>query len=964
MALNDLKDVFIGIDEHGIIKKWNAAVEVISGISKEETIGKNADQFFSPGVFKKTIFEHHFEVTDNWVEIITSHSADGITASFRNIEHWKETDLEINEFQMLAFDLFNFTPVPLWVYDTSTLKIIAANRAAINDYGYTHEEILSCTIKVLWPPSELEIMEEQMNTKVKNRSINEGNFKFIKKSGEIIDVSVKSRPLNSWGENIRIVKASDITYHKFLSDIEKLERNILELNSRGMTTSIELLQAYTLGIESLIPGMKCAVMKIKNNRIYNWASPSLPQFFKDYIEGIEIGINAGSCGTAAFLKQRIIAQDIATDPRWADFREVALKANLAASWSQPIISSEGKVLATFAMYYSVQKKPDATEISLIERASSLLTVILEARRNTHLLKDATLLMSQGQELAHFGNWSWNIQKDVVTWSDTLYQIYGLKKGEFDATFEGYQRLLHEDDRERIVAIIQSVFETTADTQFEERIIRPTGEIRHLKSWAKLKFDENGAPLKMIGACLDITESKKVELELEASIARYSDLFHLSPQPMWVYDVDSLQFLDVNDAAIRQYGYSKQEFLDLTIKDIRPEEDLDFINDVMRNRVKKGFFHAIPSRHRKKSGELILVDTKANSIIYNGREARIVLAIDNTEQIRTEEALKLSERRFKSLIQEGADIIVILDPLGNYIYASPAAEKALSLERNDLIGRNMREFVHPDDLEIYLKEFASLSTQHQVEFKPYRLIGAHGKILWRESIMTNLTEDPAIGGIVVNARDVTQQMENQIRTKELLERYNTVSKATSDTIWDLNIDTGTVIWSNGLSEVFGHKSLIGTYQWWYEHVHPDDITGITDIVENHVNNKEPRWTCEYRFKCGDGSYKSVLDRGFLLFDENGKLMKMIGAMQDITEHVKYTEDIEHRNERLREIAWQQAHLVRAPVARILGLLQLAEHEETKPAELKEYLDLIKRSAMEMDGVIKDIVAKAQDEKRGL
>lgn len=872
-----------------------------------------------------------------------------------------KTEIEIREFQKLAFDLFNFTPVPLFAYDSVSLNIIAANQAAIFEYGYTSEEILALRVQALWLPADYSKMEELLRITVKNRSTNRGNFKFVKKSGEVIDVWIESSPLRSWGDDTRIMMARNVTQTVLLSKVEKLEKEILALNSENNITIEELLLVYVQGIEALLPGMRCSVMQIRNHRMYSWAAPSLPKEYNEAMEGMEIGDQVGSCGTAAFLKQRIIVEDIANDYRWAAYRDIASAADLGASWSQPIISADGTVMATFAMYYADPKAPDANAVNLIERAASLLKIILENRRNVGLLKDATFLMSQGQEMAHFGNWSWNILKDVITWSDTLYEIYGLTREGFEATFPAYLELLHPDDREKVMDSVKYVLETKSDIVFEERIIRPDGELRYLKSWGKLKLNEEGTPVEIIGACLDITESKLIEQELEASTARYSALFHLSPQPMWVYHLNTLRFLDVNEAAIRHYGYNREEFLKMTIMDIRPVEDRNMIEEIIKQ-IEPGTFHASPSRHLKKSGELILVNIQGNSIAYNGCDARIVTAIDYTEIIKAQDALKASERRFKTLIQEGADIIFILDTHGNYTYASPSAEKGLKLEPGHLIGRNTFEFIYPNDLPQYLKDFGLLEIQQRVEFKPFRYLDVHKNVCWGESIMTDMRDDPAIGGIVVNARNVTARMKNELRVREMLDRYNTVSKATSDTIFDVNIVSGEVVWSRGINEVFGYTGVTATYEWWYDHVHPEDIDRVTAIVQANMDNKEARWFSEYRFRCADGRYKSVLDRGFLLFDDLGKPVRMITAMQDITDSVKHVQDIELRNQRLREIAWDQAHLVRPPLARILGLLPLIEDTGNSAAENQELLDMVRHSALEMDEVIRSIIKKAEKEKR--
>jgi len=285
---------------------------------------------------------------------------------------------------------------------------------------------------------------------------------------------------------------------------EFLERRVLALNSTAGVLIDEVLVNYVEGIEQLFPDMHCSIMKVKNQHIYSWISLSLPEAYLTQIDGVEIGDKVGSCGAAAFLKQRIIVSDIRNDLRWEGYKQYALAANLLACWSHPILNSSDEVIATFAIYYSEVREPNYDELMVIERASSILKIILESRQREEDLSDAAILMAQGQELAGFGTWYWDISKNIVTWSDSLFKIYGLEKGSFKATFEAYLDLLHPEDRDMVYDNVQIILKEHCSIAFEERIIRPDGEVRFLKSWARLKC-EDGLPVKMVGACLDISE---------------------------------------------------------------------------------------------------------------------------------------------------------------------------------------------------------------------------------------------------------------------------------------------------------------------------------------------------------------------------------------------------------------------------------------------------------------------------
>lgn len=126
-------------------------------------------------------------------------------------------------------------------------------------------------------------------------------------------------------------------------------------------------------------------------------------------------------------------------------------------------------------------------------------------------------------------------------------------------------------------------------------------------------------------------------------------------------------------------------------------------------------------------------------------------------------------------------------------------------------------------------------------------------------------------------------QNNDEIRESNERYDIVAKATSDTIWDWKIQEDAFIWNKGIQGVFGYnKEDVGkTSKWWFDRIHPEDSIKMSIKLYSFIEQKTEKWQDEYRFKCADGSYKYVFDRGFLVKDENGIVIRMIGAIQDIT-----------------------------------------------------------------------------------
>ena len=138
---------------------------------------------------------------------------------------------------------------------------------------------------------------------------------------------------------------------------------------------------------------------------------------------------------------------------------------------------------------------------------------------------------------------------------------------------------------------------------------------------------------------------------------YRLLFEKNPHAMWVYDLDTLRFLEVNEVAIQRYGYSREEFLRMTIKDIRPPEDLPKFMEALRA-VRENIQQSGVWRHCKKDGTIIHVEITSHTLDYAGRRAVLVLAQDVSEQVRAEQALRDSEERFRALTEGSAAAICL------------------------------------------------------------------------------------------------------------------------------------------------------------------------------------------------------------------------------------------------------------------------------------------------------------------
>lgn len=756
--------------------------------------------------------------------------------------------------QPLFEEIFQEFPVPTIILQADTLDftILEVNEMFLSLNGRSREALIGEGFFQCYPHpamvSEADIDNVRLSLQKvlkEKRTVRDDIQKYTQnfardQQSPVFYLQATNRPvLGRSGEIKYIIRSlKDVTEtvstqikDKLLSDLEHLEKTVLELNSTAGVALEEVLRIYLEGISDIFHPMTCAIMRIKNCRMYNWVSTSLPSSFQAGIEGLPIE-NSGSCGMAAFQKQMVIVSDIANDPLWTEYRELALNENLRACWSYPIISSSGEVMATLGMYYSTIKEPSEEELKVVVRTASILNVIIEHRFSSEMLEETHFLMKQSQELAHFGNIDWDLTSDELTWSDELYIIFGVDP-DTEVSMEKHFEWVHPDDRSRVKEAISHLLKTKKDQIFEERIITPQGETKYLRTWVRIKTNDNGTPIRMIGACLDITGSKETEaklvaneqrlrnildsqtnyvvriglnfkyqytnkkfaedfaldeqedlkgmdalrtvredqkeqvsevinkciahpgkvisieleklsphfpdkatfwhfvcltdsdgapyeiqgigidiserkkaeeerklktLELEASEKRYSDLFHLSPQPMYLFDTGSLQFLDVNNAAIKQYGYSKEEFLSMTIKDIKSQEEQSRLDKEMglakQNNV--DFYHAIFT-HFTKEGEMIHVDLHSNLIPYKDHSARLVLASNITDRLEYLKTLEVQNKKLTEIAWTQshvvraplARIMALIDLIKNY--------PELNEENEELLGYILTSAVELDQV---------------------------------------------------------------------------------------------------------------------------------------------------------------------------------------------------------------------------------------------------------------------------
>jgi len=194
---------------------------------------------------------------------------------------------------------------------------------------------------------------------------------------------------------------------------------------------------------------------------------------------------------------------------------------------------------------------------------------------------------------------------------------------------------------------------------------------------------------------DVTEARTREARLEEGEAKFRYLFLHSPMPMWVYAVDTRRILEVNDAAVAAYGYPREEFLGLTLYDLRPAEDAERLDRYIDDKKMNGLY-AGEWRHRYRDGRIAEVDVYLHDIEFDGQAARLSLMMDVTERNRM-------ERESRRIFETSEDLILVTDGYGRFVRVSPSCRRLLGCAPEEMVGRLASEFVVPEDLETTREE---------------------------------------------------------------------------------------------------------------------------------------------------------------------------------------------------------------------------------------------------------------------
>lgn len=824
------------------------------------------------------------------------------------------------------------------------------------------------------------------------------------------------------------------------------------------------------------------------------------QFFKSRhgLDISELPIELSFCTYALKAPQEFfIVEDARKDKRFKNNPIVTEKPNIVFYVGIPLISGGDNVLGTLCVIDHKPRKLEPKQLEALKSLANQVVHLFELRKNRMDLKEiGNNLAVQSQRLSHIidvtriGTWEWDVSSDKIIVNERWAEMLGYTLSELSSMdIKKFQNFIIPKEAQSYMSMIDACFKKRSEfCEGDHRFLHKNGSIVwiHVRGQV-VSWSAKGLPLLMAGTHTDITERKNTETQfniiannIPGAVFRY--MLHSN-------ETDELQL--VSDGATKLWGFSAKEVMrnnDL-IWERYDKKDLKTHRRLIRKSAENLSFWEHEWRYHHPDGKIHWQKGFGNPIrIEDGNTIWDSIVLDITSDKENELEIEQSEMRFKALVQNGSDLIAILDFEANYHYVSPTSTTILGIPPEVFIGKNAFEFIHQDDKESVNSNFLRLKTQKQIVIKPFRFKHGDGSWRWVETIVLNLMDNPAVNGLVANSRDVTERILTQkklikseayyrglyesqtnyvIRTdmegnytytnKKFVEEFGwmypdseilgkscmpsimdydhkktqeIVGQCISEpgkvfkieidkpyqegkiltTLWDflcitdpegipseiqcIGLDISERVKSEkALKE--SEKRYSDLYQlspqpmWVYDMVTLEfldvnnaaiqhygysykefmnmtlreirpksEISKLETIPKHRQENGKYYFHGEYIHKKKNGEEIIVGIRTNKIFYKGNEAK--VALVIDITERVNHIRAIEAQNKKLKEIAWTQSHEVRAPLARIMGLVALLKAEDVSVVEKEQILNYLMVSANELDTVIGKIVNTAYQE----
>ena len=545
-------------DAEGRYVKVNKQFEKVCGVKNEDLVGRLPADIFQSEVSSSTR-EHDLSILNSGKaelreEIIKfssdTHTRTLLTAKFpvfnddgevnglgaivTDISEHLSTKENLRKTNVLFSQAESLGNIGHWCWDIVEDKLISCSHQFAQIFSMTVPQALDyftnteAIIHLIHPADQQYFRQGKYDV---NGYPIEGDleYRIISPSGDTrhihtcreIELDGDGEPFQSFG-TIQNVTTKNQTKLR-----DQSRAQLLELVANGKPLPV-IMAAAVNSVERENPAMLCSVLLLDDagTHLLNCAAPSIPSFFNKAIDGIEIGLGVGCCGTAAFTNKRVIVEDIQSHPFWTNFKELAIQANLAACWSEPIRSANGDVLGTFSIYHCNAHYPTKANLLTLQQTADLVSIAIEKNQADATLKSSENRLRLALAVTKHAWFDLNIQTGEALTSSEYSKLLGYNSSNFHSDFQGWENSIHPDDHDLVIANYKRCLSHGCEFSTEYRRRTKSGAWLWFKTVGEItEFSSSKQPLRMVGIHTDITELKQAEEDLK-HIAHYDLLTDL------------------------------------------------------------------------------------------------------------------------------------------------------------------------------------------------------------------------------------------------------------------------------------------------------------------------------------------------------------------------------------------------------------------------------------------------------
>ncbi len=838
--------------------------------------------------------------------------------------------------------------------------------------GKTVAQALGRDDTALFPAQQAEMIRANDHRVIAENRIQTFEERLASVDGERTFLATKGPLRDADGRVVGMFGISrDITGRKRAEEILAAQNQVMRMVADGAPLPA-ILDTLARSIEALVPGMLASILLLDAEGIHvrHGAAPSLPDDFVRGVDGQRIGEGAGSCGTAAWRRETVIVEDIAGDPLWDDYRELALAHGLRACWSTPILAMDQAVLGTFALYYTAPMGPTESHRRLIDAAASVAAVAIVRSREAEALAESEATYRSLFENSMDAVLLTTPEGRILAANPEAQRLFGRDEQELRAI--GRAGVVDASDPRLAAALAER--EASGRFRGELTFVDRDGRTFPAEVSSLMFKSKDGRRLSSM-ILRDVTKRKAAERALRESEARFRGFIENASDIIFGLNADGvLNYVSPNWQELM--GEAPGEAVG------RPFESYVHPDDVAMCRIRlaaalateagAGVEYRVFGRNREVRWHFtrgsLLRDAAGDAIGYQG------IARDVTERKLAEVAMREQGLFLETLMESVPVPLFYKDAQGRYLGCNRAFEELSGVDRSQLIGKSVFDLFPSDLAEKYHQMDADLFARPGVQVYEWKLPRKSGAI---RSVVFHKASFPGAGGSVAGLIGAILDVTEREATEAQLRKLSLAVEQSPESIVITNIDAEIEYVNDAFLRATGYSrdEVIGQNPRF---LHSGQTPAANYTALWQALSQGQPWKGEFYNKRKDGTEYVEFAIITPLRQPDGSVSHYVAVKEDITEkkrmgseldaHRHHLEDLVERRTAELVAAREQAdaasrakssflanmsHEIRTPMNAVIGLTHLLRRSGAT-AEQAERLDKIDGAGRHLLAILNDIL----------